>query len=140
MTSFAIAGLQLEAPNGDNTDLVTAEIDAVVARFPWLDMVLCPELGACGTSKACAEAMPGPREQHFQEVAKRNGIWLMPGSFFESDGDRIYNTAPVISPAVEVVAGHRKLFPYLPYVGGITSGDQLTVFDIPGVGRFGVSI
>jgi hypothetical protein len=32
MTSFAIAALQLEAPNGDNTDLVTAEIDSVVAR------------------------------------------------------------------------------------------------------------
>ena len=61
MTSFAIAALQLEAPNGDNTDLVTAEIDSVVARFPWIDMVLCPELGACGTDKAFAEPMPGPR-------------------------------------------------------------------------------
>ena len=140
MTSFAIAGLQLQAPNGDNSDLVTAEIDAVVARFPWLDMVRCPELGACGTSKACAEPMPGPREQHYQEVAKRNGIWLIPGSFFESDGDRIYNTAPVISPAGEVVARHRKLFPYLPYEGGITPGDEHTVFDVPGVARFGVSI
>ncbi|MDH3820390.1 MAG: carbon-nitrogen hydrolase family protein [Gammaproteobacteria bacterium] len=140
MTSFAVAALQLEAPNGDNTDLVTAEIDAVVARFPWIDMVLCPELGACGTDKACAEPMPGLREQHYQEVAKRNGIWLLPGSFFESDGDRIYNTAPVISPTGDVIARHRKLFPYFPYENGVTPGDQHTVFDIPGVARFGVSI
>lgn len=140
MTSFAIAALQLEAPNADNTDLVTAEIDAVVSRFPWLDMVFCPELGGCGTDKACAEPMPGPREQHYQEVAKRHGIWLLPGSFFESDGGRIYNTAPVISPDGEVVARHRKLFPYFPYEDGVTPGDRHTVFDIPGIARFGVSI
>jgi predicted amidohydrolase len=140
MTSFAIAALQLEVPNGDNTGLVTAEIDAVMRRFPWLDMVLCPELGACGTDKSCAEAMPGPREQHYQNVARRHGIWLLPGSFFESDGERIYNTAPVISPTGDVIARHRKLFPYFPYEDGVTPGDQHTVFDIPGVARFGISI
>ena len=59
MNTFAIAALQLQAPNADNTGLLTAEIDAVAARFPWLDMVLCPELGACGTDKTCAEPMPG---------------------------------------------------------------------------------
>jgi len=140
MSSFAIAALQLEAPNGDNTDLVTAEIDAVVGRFPWLDMVVCPELGCCGTDKANAEPMPGPREQHYQAVAKRHGIWLLPGSFFEADGDRIYNTTPVISPEGQVVTRHRKLFPWTPYETGVMSGEQHTVFDIPGVARFGVSI
>ena len=50
MSTFAIAGLQLAAPNGDNVDLMIDEIDAVVQRFPWLDMVVCPEL-ACGTNR-----------------------------------------------------------------------------------------
>jgi predicted amidohydrolase len=140
MSSFAIAGLQLEAPNGDNTDLVTAEIDAVMGKFPWLDMVVCPELGCCGTDKADAEPMPGPREQHYQAVAKRHGIWLLPGSFFEADGERIYNTTPVISPEGQVVTRHRKLFPWTPYETGVMAGEQHTVFDIPGVARFGVSI
>ena len=140
MSSFAIAGLQLEAPNGDNTDLVTAEIDAVMSRFPWLDMVVSPELGCCGTDKADAEPMPGPREQHYQAVAKRHGIWLLPGSFFEADGERIYNTTPVISPEGQVVTRHRKLFPWTPHETGVMAGEQHTVFDIPGVARFGVSI
>lgn len=140
MSSFAIAGLQLEAPNGDNTDLVTAEIDAVMSRFPWLDMVVCPELGCCGTDKADAELMPGHREQHYQAVAKRHGIWLLPGSFYEADGERIYNTTPVISPEGQVVTRHRKLFPWTPYETGVMAGEQHTVFDIPGVARFGVSI
>lgn len=140
MSSFSIAGLQLEGPNGDNVELAIAEIDAIVKRFPWIDLVLCPELGVCGTDLASAEAMPGAREQRFQSVARRHGIWLVPGSMYEADGDRIYNTAPVISPEGEVVTRHRKLFPFCPYENGVAAGRQHTVFDIPGVATFGVSI
>lgn len=140
MTTFAIAGLQLEAPNGDNVDLVDREITAVVRRYPWLDMVVCPELAACGTHPKYAETMPGPREQRLQDIAKRHKIWLLPGSLLEADGERLYNTAPVIAPDGTVVARHRKLFPWNPYENGITPGEQHTVFDIPGVGRFGVLI
>ncbi|NCF74567.1 MAG: carbon-nitrogen hydrolase family protein [Gammaproteobacteria bacterium] len=140
MTTFAIAGLQLKAPNGGNVDLMVTEIDAMMRRFPWLDMVVCPELAANGTDKATAEPMPGPTEQRFQEVAKRHSIWLLPGSMFEAVGEIVYNTCPVISPEGVVVTRHRKLFPYCPYENGVTSGDQHTVFDVPGVARFGVSI
>jgi predicted amidohydrolase len=140
MSPFAIAGLQLEASRGDNTDLVIAEIDAVAQRFPWVDMVLCPELAACGPDKSLAEPLPGPREARFQEIARRHGIWLLPGSVFESAGDRVFNTTPVIAPDGEVIARYRKQFPWLPYENGVTPGDQFTVFDVPGVGRFGVSI
>lgn len=139
MTTFAIAGLQLETPaSGSNVELMGREIDAVAAKFPWVDMIVCPELAA-GTDREAAEPMPGPTEYRFQELAKRHGLWLLPGSFFEADGDRLYNTIPVISPDGEVVTRHRKLFPWCPYENGITSGEQHTVFDVPGVARFGVS-
>jgi len=140
MSSFAIAGIQLEVPNADNVDRVTAEIDALMQRFSWVDMVVCPELGACGTDRATAEPLPGPREAHFQAVARRHNIWLLPGSFFESDGDRVFNTTPVISPTGDIIARHRKLFPFTPYEDGVDAGDQHTVFEIPGVATFGVSI
>ena len=140
MSTFSIAGLQLEAPNGDNVDLVAAEIDGIVRRFPWIEMIVCPELGACGTDSACAEPLPGPREQFFCQIARKHGIWLLPGSFYEADGDRIYNTTPVISPDGQVVTRHRKLFPWTPYETAVMSGEQHTVFDVPGVARFGVSI
>ncbi len=141
MSSFAIAGLQLEAPDasGDAVDRVANAIDDVVRRYPWVDMFLCPEL-ACGTDIACAEPMPGPTELYFCQVARRHGIWLLPGSFYEADNDRIYNTTPVISPEGHVVTRHRKLFPWTPYETGVTAGEQHTVFEIPGVARFGVSI
>ena len=58
MSSFAIGGLQLEAQGANNVDQMIREIDEVMQRFPWLNMVLCPELAA-STDKAAAEAMPG---------------------------------------------------------------------------------
>ncbi len=139
MSTFAIAGLQLEAPRGDNMDLLIREIDAVVARYPWLDMVLCPEL-ACNIDPECAEPTSGPREMRFREAAKRHGIWLVPGSMFESDGERVYNTSPVISPDGSVVTRHRKLFPWCPYENRTSPGTQHTVFEVPGVATFGISI
>jgi len=138
VTTFAIAGLQLEVVVGNNVDVMAQEIEAVVRRYPWVDMLVCPEL-ACTTDRAAAEPMPGPTEQRFQELAKRHGIWLLPGSFFETEGECLYNTIPVISPEGEVVTRHRKLFPWRPYEDGITPGEQHTVFDVPGIARFGVS-
>jgi predicted amidohydrolase len=46
----------------------------------------------------------------------------------------------VISPEGEVVTRHRKLFPWCPYENGVTPGEQHTVFEVPGVAKFGVSI
>jgi predicted amidohydrolase len=138
MTTFAIAGLQLEAGAGDNTDHILAEIDKVVARFPWVEMIVLPELAACGADRELAEPMPGPTEGRFCDSARRHGIWLIPGSLFEADGGMLYNTMPVIDPRGAVVARYRKLFPWLPYEDGTTPGSEFVVFDVPGVARFGV--
>ncbi len=140
MTTFAIAGLQLEAQNGNNADSMLDEIDAVMRRFPWIDMVVLGELNACGSDTKLAEPMPGPTEQRFCMAAKRNGIWLVPGSMLESANGLAYNTAPVIAPDGSVVSRYRKQFPWLPYEDRVAPGDEFTVFDVPGVGRFGVSI
>ena len=138
MTTFAIAGLQLEAPLADNTDANLAEIDKVMAKFPWLEMVILPEM-ACGIDRSCAAPLPSPTEERFCDIARSHGIWLIPGSFYESDGDDLYNTAPVINPDGEVISRYRKQFPWTPYEEGMTPGSEFTVFDIPNVGRFGVS-
>jgi predicted amidohydrolase len=139
MTTFGIAGLQLEALGGDNTNNMLAEIDKVMGRFSWLEMIVLPELNACGADRALAEPMPGPTEARFCDAARKHGIWLIPGSLFEVDGDRTYNTAPVINPNGDVIARYRKQFPWMPYESGVTSGDEFVVFDVPGVARFGIS-
>ncbi len=140
MTPFAIAGLQLALSNADNRDRIEREVAAAMSRFPWIQMVLLPELASFGPTLAHAEELPGPTEQRYQALAQRHGIWLVPGSLYERHDGRIYNTAPVIDPQGQVVARCRKMFPFLPYEVGVAHGTEVTVFDVPEVGRFGVSI
>lgn len=137
---FGIAALQLDLSRGDNLARIAAEIVMLKKRMPWVHMLVLGELATFGADPAKAQAMPGPVEKRYCEVARKNGVWLLPGSLYERDGDLVYNTTPVIDPSGTVVARHRKLFPFLPYEKGVTAGSEATVFDVPGVGRFGVSI
>lgn len=139
MGKIGVAGLQLEAINGDNLDSMEAEIDTIAKRFTWVDMVVVGELNALGTDPATAQRMP-EIEARFTEVAKRHGLWLIPGSVMEPVGSDVYNTSIVINPDGEVVSRYRKTFPWLPYENGTAAGAEFSVFDVPGVGRFGLSI
>jgi deaminated glutathione amidase len=139
MATFAIAGLQLEIAQGDNVAYLRSEIESVASRFPWVQMVVLGELSAYGSGTNRAEPPGGPTEQEFCRIARALNLWLVPGSFYVRDGDSVFNVAPVINPAGEVVARHRKMFPFLPYEAGVASGNEFVVFDVPAVGRFGLS-
>jgi predicted amidohydrolase len=140
MSKFSIAGLQLALPNADNRERIERDVALCMARFPWVDMVVLAELASFGPALAHAEPLPGETEQRYQALAKKHRIWLLPGSIYERQGERVYNTASVINPSGEVVARYRKIYPFLPYEVGVTHGSEAVVFDVPGVGRFGVSI
>jgi predicted amidohydrolase len=140
LSRFGIAALQLDLPNADNLERMEAEIDGVCRRFPWVDLVIIGELASFGPSTVHAQPLPGAAESRLCAAAARNGVWLIPGSLFEKRAGRIYNTAPVIDPGGTVIARYRKMFPFLPYESGVTAGSEFVVFDIPRVGRFGVSI
>ncbi len=141
MRPFAVAGIQMPVQFGvDNTADAIARLDAVVGQFPWVEMVLLSELAPCGHSIELAQPLPGPSEDAFRDAARRHGVWVVPGSLYETAGELVYNTTPVISPQGEVVGRHRKLFPFQPYEPGVSAGTAPLVFDIPEVGRFGVSI
>jgi len=45
-----------------------------------------------------------------------------------------------ISPQGEIVSKYRKMFPWLPIEAGTEAGTEFCVFDVPGIGRFGLSI
>jgi predicted amidohydrolase len=140
MSHFAIAGLQLEVSGKDNRYLIQKEIEGMKRRFPWVQMVLVGELATYGADPATAQSLPGEAEDFFCRLAKDNNIWLIPGSIMEKADDKIYNTTSVINPGGEVVGRYRKMFPWCPYEKGVTPGEDFLVFDVPDVGRFGVSI
>lgn len=141
MREIGIAGVQMQlGTTPANIDLMRRRLDGLLRVFPWVEMVLFSELAPCGTSREYAHELPGPAEAQFQEMAARHRIWLVPGSMYERAGDKLYNTATVINPQGEIVTRYRKIFPFYPYEQGIAQGDEFCVFDVPGVGRFGLCI
>ncbi|MDU8913080.1 carbon-nitrogen hydrolase family protein [Aestuariicoccus sp. MJ-SS9] len=142
MTPFAIAGVQMHvAALHSNVEAMRHRIDVLMARFPWTQMVLFSELAPYGPLDKYAQPFPNDALSQFQDDARRYGIWLIPGSMFEKAEDgRIFNTSVVINPDGDIVAKYSKMFPFRPYEAGISAGTEFCVFDVPGVGRFGLSI
>lgn len=151
---FGISGVQMSVVswNAEATVDKMSDIAHNIRRnFPWVGLVMYHELVVPGlvqfvstekpdTWKRNAEPIPGPLTDRLCVLAKKTGQWLVPGSMYELDGDKLYNTAVVISPEGEIVAKYRKMFPWLPYESGTATGNQFCVFDIPDVGRFGLCI
>lgn len=140
MSRFAIAGLQLALEHGNNQDMILREIRLVKRRFPWVNMVVLSELATYGANPDNAIRAGHDTEQRYCEAAATLGIWLIPGSLYERRGEQIFNMSPVICPDGEVVARYCKMYPFLPYESGVAAGTEPVVFDVSGVGRFGVSI
>lgn len=99
-----------------------------------------PELSAKGPNRALAEPLPGPAEEALAALVRETGLSRIPGSLFERTPQGIFNTTPVIAPDGSVIARFRKLFPFRPYEQCVEAGAEFVTFDVPEVGRFGVSI
>ncbi len=142
MTPFAIAGVQMHvAAAHSNVDALRHRIDLTMARFPWTQMLLFSELAPFGPLHHNALPLENETIDKFREDARRYNLWLIPGSMFEKAEDgRIYNTSVVINPQGEIAATYRKMFPFRPYEAGVEAGTEFCVFDVPDVGRFGLSI
>ncbi|MEV4287686.1 carbon-nitrogen hydrolase family protein [Nonomuraea bangladeshensis] len=126
------------------------EVRTCAAVTPSLDLLVFPEyyltgMGSYGAATppvhldSVAQTIPGPLTDRICELAEQTGKWIIPGSIVERAGDVLHNTALAISPEGEIVARYRKLFPWMPYETS-APGDEHVVFDIPGVGRFGLAI
>ncbi|MEZ5462023.1 carbon-nitrogen hydrolase family protein [Dokdonella sp.] len=137
---FGIAGLQTTYSSGDNIGKLTEEVASIARRFPWVRMVVAGELCGFGPNPDYAQCLPGDAETQLCEIAKATGLWLIPGSLYESRDGAVFNTTPVIDPCGQVIGRYRKIFPFRPYERDITPGSEFLVFDVPDVGRFGLSI
>jgi len=140
MSYLSVAGLQLELGAEDNLSVIEEEIDRVKKRFPWIQMVVLPELCTYGVNTRMAVQLPGEVENCFREAAKKNAIWLIPGTLYERRKGDVFNTTPVINPDGEVIARYSKQYPFYPYEKNVTGSDNFVVFEVPGVGKVGLII
>jgi predicted amidohydrolase len=123
----------------------------VIARAARADLIVYPELHLFGSEiwpdeernvelRRSAVPLDGQLVAELGDIAHEAGAWLIPGSICERGPlGELFNTALVFSPAGELVAHYRKVFPWRPFEP-YDAGDRFVVFDIPGVGRLGISI
>ena len=142
LVPFSIAGIQTHVSAlHSNVDALLHKLELTVAHFPWVQMVMMSELASFGPLTQYAQPVNGPAENAYRQAAAKLGVWLLPGSIYVTGADgNIYNTALVINPQGDVVARCSKLFPFLPYEVDVAAGSEFCIFDVPDVGRFGVSI
>ena len=139
MKPFSIAAVQLSLEYTSNFNLLERKTREVVARFPWVQMVVLSELAAGGTSKNVEHSL----EEYLpklKEISKELNIWYVPGSFYDHKDGRITNAAPVISPEGKLITTCTKTYPFLPYEKDVSPGNEACIFDVPGAGRFGMHI
>lgn len=142
MIPFAVAGIQMHVSAlHENVTGMEQRLDLLMMKLPWVQMVVFSELAAFGPLTKNAIVLEGSETlKRFQAMAKKHQVWLIPGSLFTLKEEKTFNTAVVINPEGELVGQYDKMFPFLPYEKGVESGSNFLVFDVPEVGRFGVSI
>lgn len=141
MKPFSIAGIQMRvSASYSNVEAMKLKLDILMNLYPWVDMALFSELCAFGPLTHFALTRIEDFEEPMQEMAAKHKVWLLPGSVFHKVDGKIYNVASVIDPTGKIVARYRKMFPFYPYEVGVTPGNEFCLFDVPDVGRFGVSI
>ena len=80
--------------------LLTAEPPLLQARAEWMDQV--------------AEPIPGPLTRRICKLAKKTGLWLVPGSLYERDHNHVYNTTIAVSPRARSPPNTARSFPGSP--------------------------
>jgi predicted amidohydrolase len=135
-------------------EMFAADLAGVLRRFPQTRLVVHPELHLHGSPEgragsgaddhaelaASAEPLDGERVRTLATIAGDLGVWLVPGTVVERGPQgQLFNTAVVISPQGRLVASYRKIFPWRPYER-FDPGSAFVVFDLPDVGRLGLSI
>ena len=143
--SVALAQVTQRQFTNDLTDY-TREIEKILSGSSETQMVVYPELHLFGSDTSAkalqeiAQSLDSKFVTDLGEIAKRFGIWLIPGSIVEpAPNNGVYNTALVFNPAGELVSFYRKIFPWRPSEP-FTMGSEFSVFELPGLGRVGLNI
>jgi predicted amidohydrolase len=138
---FLIAGVQMPVPiSGKNVPAMVGQVEKAMAIFPGVDMIVFSELAAHGPLQALSAAELAADEAVFQGLAARHRVWIVPGTTFVRRGAEVYNHAAVIAPDGSIAGRYDKMFPFMPFEVEIAGGTEFLIFDVPAVGRFGLSI
>ncbi|MCC6942302.1 MAG: carbon-nitrogen hydrolase family protein [Novosphingobium sp.] len=137
----------LAVPGGarENVDAAFGLMDAM---DPACNLIVLPEFWTCGFDpesfvedvRRTAVTLDGPLVRKLCDWARAHGVYLVPGTLSEKDGDRIFNTTLLIGPNGDILARHRKAHLWGLEDTVMTAGDRATICKGTDFGDIGLSI
>jgi predicted amidohydrolase len=109
---------------------------------------LFPYMGPSARHGEVAEPVPGPTGERLAEAARRHRMWVLGGSIYERDGERIYNTSLLFDRQGRLAARYRKIHlfdvdlpgqPPIRESATFTPGEELVTAEVEGW-RVGMAI
>jgi deaminated glutathione amidase len=138
---FLVTGVQMPVSlTEDNIPAMRAKVTETMALFPGTDMIVFSELAMHGPLEGRISPDPSKDIEVFQALAARHGVWIVPGSMYVRREGQVFNHAVVIGPDGSIQGQYDKMFPFKPFESGVAAGASFLAFDVPRVGRFGLSI
>lgn len=140
MSRFSIAGIQMHVTMNNNIAEMRKRLEVLFHSYPWVQMVVFSELSPHGPNKTAS------RSPSVAPLNKSSPNWpaaLIAGLFRATILRKTATTftiRPRFSTRRASCDPYRKIFPFTPYETGVTPGAEFCVFDVPDIGRFGVSI
>lgn len=134
MSRFLNVGI-IQMPVSDDTVTNLEYIEKSVATL----MSGCrrPELivGIECIATLTPDTIPGALTEYFSKIAKKYGVYLIPGTMCEKSAalpeGKYYNTAPIFNTKGELIDCYRKMVPWRPVEDMIEPGNRYVAFDIP---------
>ena len=138
MNKINLAALQLQLDKTDNLNFLLDQLNDLIKKRDDLDLIVLSELAVGGAgAKNCNHPL-SKYEKIFSEFAQNNSIFLIPGTFYEEDGDKIFNVSPVFNRDGKLIAKAKKVYPWLPYEVNVDSSDKICVFNFEDKGNIGI--
>lgn len=129
--NVGIIQMPVSSDTAVNLKYIEDKVADLMSGYHKPELVLGVECIECFTP----ESIPGPMTEYFGKIAKKYGIYFIPGTMFEKSEDLpegiCYNSAPVFNPKGELVDVYRKMAPWRPAEELTMPGNKYVVFDIP---------
>jgi|TARA_B110000444_G_scaffold63553_1_gene59505 predicted amidohydrolase len=140
MSILKVACLQLKLNKTENLKYIINSIETICNDCSDIDLIVLSELAVGGAGALHTTHTLDKYIDIFSKTAKDNNVWLIPGSFYEKENNKIFNTAPVFNANGDLVTKARKMYPWLPYEINVDPGSDFCVFNIPNKGTVGIHI
>jgi predicted amidohydrolase len=129
--NLGIIQMAVSPNHQENLEKIESMVDMLMRSFHKPEIIVGVEFGV---SSSTIDTIPGSITDFLGNLAKKHGVYLIPGSIPERvEGlpeGKYHNSAPVFNPQGEIISVYRKMCPWYPAEESVP-GHEYVVFDIP---------